>query len=254
MHRKSQTPNFSDDALRLRDEVLRSCQPADPRHRLGADDDPNRIGQGTQGTVGAALTETFERVESLLGEAQTGRLTVPAKADHETLRGHDDSQSNEGGRGESGDQAPSLSARAEAFLRDGTARSRRGLVDDQSAARSRKLRHDDEYGELRGHLFAKHVATLTTADQQKLNDGKHPSQSHALASDAEPYCTLLDSHLKTLGVNARKIELGCYHMDRIVLTVTLDDSESELGRKLPWLFQGFEVFYMRNPVENATNQ
>ena len=81
MHRKSQTPNLYDDAVRLRDEVLRSGQPADPRHRLGADDDPNRIGQGTQGTVGAALTETLERVESLLGEVQTGRLTVPGKAD-----------------------------------------------------------------------------------------------------------------------------------------------------------------------------
>ena len=38
-----------------------------------------------------------------------------------------------------------------------------------------------EYGELRRHLFAKHAATLSTEDQQKLNDGNHPSQSHALS-------------------------------------------------------------------------
>ena len=109
-----------------------------------------------------------------------------------------------------------------------------------------------EYGELRRHLFAKHAATLSTEDQQKLNDGNHPSQSHAYASDAKPYRELLGAHLNTLGVNAIEIVLGWYHMDRIVLSVTLDESELESRKQLPWLFQGFEVFYVKESSENAT--
>ena len=102
-----------------------------------------------------------------------------------------------------------------------------------------------EFGELRRHLFAKHAATLSAEEQQKLNDGEHPSQSHAFASDAEPYCELFDAHLKTLGVNAVEIVLGWYHMDRIVLTTTLEQSDLESQNKLPWLFRGFEVLYIK---------
>ena len=113
-------------------------------------------------------------------------------------------------------------------------------------------RYITEYGELRRHLFAKHTATLSTADQQKLDDGKHPSQSHAFASDAESYCDLLDAHLKTLGIVAGEIVLGWYHMDRIVITVTLDESDLGSCAKRPWLFEGFEVFYVAKPNEIAT--
>jgi len=115
-----------------------------------------------------------------------------------------------------------------------------GMIDNEEL----RDRYINEYGELRRHLFAKHAATLSAADQQKLNDGNHPSLSHAFADAAQPYCNLLDLHLKTLGVIADDIVLGWYHMDRIVLMVTLNDTDPESDeKKSPWLFQGFEVFY-----------
>jgi len=124
-----------------------------------------------------------------------------------------------------------------------------GMIDDVEL----RDKYITEYGELRRHLFAKHAATLSSADQRKLNDGEHPSQSHSFASDAEPYCDLLDSHLKSLGIVANEIVLGWYHMDRIVLTVTLNDSDVDSrGNRRPWLFQGFEVFYIGKHNEIAT--
>ena len=108
-----------------------------------------------------------------------------------------------------------------------------------------RAKYITEYGELRRHLFAKHAATLSDADQQKLHDGKHPSQSHAFAEHAEPYRALLDGHLKSLEIIAKDVELGWYHMDRIVLTVTLSESDVEsTAARRPWLFQGFEVMYV----------
>ena len=115
-------------------------------------------------------------------------------------------------------------------------------------------RYITEYGELRRHLFAKHSATLSPDDQRKLNDGTHPSQSHSFATDAEPYCQLLDSHLRSIGIVPHEIVLGWYHMDRIVLTVYLDDSQVPGDTKPPWLFQGFEVFYVPRSDECTKEQ
>ena len=115
-------------------------------------------------------------------------------------------------------------------------------------------RYITEYGELRRHLFAKHAATLSTEDQQKLDDGTHPSQSHSFATDAEPYCRLLDSYLRSIGIVPDEIVLGWYHMDRIVLTVYLDDSQVPADTKPPWLFQGFEVFYVPRSTKDTTEQ
>ena len=115
-----------------------------------------------------------------------------------------------------------------------------GMLDDEQ----RRNRFIDEFGELRRHLFAKHATTLSDIDQQKLRDGKHPSQSHSFATDAEPYRERLDSHLRTLGISAVEIALSWYHMDRIILSVTLSDADYELTESSrPWLFQGFEVLY-----------
>ena len=110
MHRKSQTSNLSDDALLRRAEVLRSGPLADSRHRFQADDDSNRLGQGQQGTIGAALTETFERAESLLAQVQADRPAVPRQDAQQDLRRHHDSQSDEASRGKGRDQTQNLSA------------------------------------------------------------------------------------------------------------------------------------------------
>lgn len=115
-------------------------------------------------------------------------------------------------------------------------------------------RYITEFGELRRHLFAKHKSTLAPDDQQKLSDGTHPSQSHSFAADAEPYCQLLAGHLRLLGIEADEVELGWYHMDRIILTVHLGDSRVPEGTKPPWLFQGFEVFYLARSKEETTEQ
>ena len=101
-----------------------------------------------------------------------------------------------------------------------------------------------EYGELRRQLFAKHATTLSPDDQRKLKNGTHPSQSHSFAAEAEPFCQLLNDHLRSLGIVPVEIVLGCYHLDRIVLTVYLDDLSDSGDTKAPWLFQGFEVFYL----------
>lgn len=109
----------------------------------------------------------------------------------------------------------------------------------------------NEWGELRRHLFAKHASTLSGSDQQKLRDRNHPSQSHAFAKDAEQYCKSLNAHLKLLGIVADEIVLGWYHLDRIVLTVTLDESDLESTKQQrPLLFQGFEVFYSLKHIQN----
>ncbi len=112
-----------------------------------------------------------------------------------------------------------------------------------------------QYGELRRHLYAKHVATLPPDDQQSIDEGRHPSQSHRFAVEAQPYCEQLERHLGTLGLDVSEVHLGRYHMDRIVLTVeTPEHLYAAKYRKLPWLFQGFEVKYISTTNKNATEQ
>jgi len=110
-------------------------------------------------------------------------------------------------------------------------------------------RYITEYGELRRHLFAQHAATLSPEDQRKLKEGTHPSQSHSFAADAEPFRQLLSDYLRSRGIVPDEIVLGWYHMDRIVLTVYFDSSHIPDRTQLPWLFQGFEVFYISRASE-----
>ncbi len=110
-----------------------------------------------------------------------------------------------------------------------------------------------QYGELRRHLYAKHVATLSSDDQQAIKDGCHPSQSHRFADAAQPYCELLERHLVSLGLNVSDVHLGWYHMDRIVLSVeTPEQLDVSRFTKLPWLFQGFEIKYSSSEHKDAT--
>ena len=112
-----------------------------------------------------------------------------------------------------------------------------------------------QYGELRRHLYAKHVATLAPDDQQAINDGSHPSQSHRFADDAQPYCEQLERHLGALGLDVSGVHLGWYHMDRIVLTVeTPEDLDAARFGQLPWLFEGFEIKYISTANKDATEQ
>ena len=99
-----------------------------------------------------------------------------------------------------------------------------------------------EYGELRRHLFAEHIKTLSWEEQLEFQEGTHPSQSHRFADRAERFVPLLREHLVSLGFPC-EVCLGRYHMDRFVLSAGLDEDPGERRRELPWLFRGFEIKY-----------
>jgi len=99
-----------------------------------------------------------------------------------------------------------------------------------------------EYAELRQHLFARHIKTLSPQEQHEFKRGTHPSQSHRYADRAEPFTSLLREHLADLGFPC-EVFLGWYHLDRLVLSADLVDEPGQRQRELPWLFRGFEIKY-----------
>jgi hypothetical protein len=100
-----------------------------------------------------------------------------------------------------------------------------------------------EYGELRQHLFQKHIDTLSDDEQRQFTEGTHPSQSHLFAKRAEPFAAALAAYLAALGLPA-KVSLGWYHLDRIVLAAELEVDPGARRSELPWLFRGFEIKYL----------
>lgn len=77
-----------------------------------------------------------------------------------------------------------------------------------------------QYADLRRHLFAKHIKTLSREEQRQFREGSHPSQQHRFAKRAEPFAALLQEHLTSLGIPS-VVCLGLYHMDRIILRADL---------------------------------
>ncbi len=110
------------------------------------------------------------------------------------------------------------------------------------ADRTERDRRIIEYGELRKHLFALHIKTLTLQEQREFKECAHPSQRHCFADRAEPFVALLQEHLASLGFQS-KVCLGLYHLDRIVLSADLEKDPTERQHELPWLFRGFEIKY-----------
>ena len=114
-----------------------------------------------------------------------------------------------------------------------------------------------EYGELRRHLFEKHIRTLPETEQELFKTGRHPSESHRFAAQAEPYAERLQRHLESLGEKVAAVRIGFYHCDRIVLSVDLEPRPRAIDLEtLPWLFEGFEIKYwvdpnQANPGDNA---
>ena len=108
------------------------------------------------------------------------------------------------------------------------------------AERERRLH---EYGELQRFLFAKHLASLPEAEQQEYRAGTHPSQSHRFRDRALPIAQQLQEELARRGY-AAKVEIGFYHIDRIVLYAELSRwPKEEEWQSWPWFFRGFEVKY-----------
>jgi hypothetical protein len=108
------------------------------------------------------------------------------------------------------------------------------------AERERRLH---EYGELKRFLFARHLASLPEAEQQEYRAGAHPSQSHRFCDRAQPIAQELHEVLASRGYEA-KVEIGFYHLDRIVLYAELSRwPGEETWPTWPWFFRGFEVIY-----------
>lgn len=100
-----------------------------------------------------------------------------------------------------------------------------------------------QYGELRRHLYQKHIKSLDTDEQQLIAENRHPSQSHRFADNALPYLDSLKQELDLIGLVYNSVELGMYHMDRIILSVDLDPVQQADPAGWPWLHRGFEVKY-----------
>jgi len=108
------------------------------------------------------------------------------------------------------------------------------------AERERRLH---EYGELERYLFAEHLATLPEAEQQEYRAGTHPSQSHRFRDRARPIARQLQEELARRGY-AAEVEIGYYHLDRIVLSAELSRLPGEEEwPSWPWFFHGFQVMY-----------
>jgi hypothetical protein len=108
------------------------------------------------------------------------------------------------------------------------------------AERERRLH---EYGELKRFLFAKHLGSLPEAEQQEYRAGTHPSQSHRFRDRAALTAQQLQEELAQRGYVA-KVEIGFYHLERIVLSAELSRwPNEEEWPSWPWFFRGFEVRY-----------
>jgi hypothetical protein len=87
------------------------------------------------------------------------------------------------------------------------------------AERERRQR---EYRELWRYLFAQHVAGLPDDVQQAFFEGRHPSQTHDHAEEAEPFVELLRGELAARGI-AAEVSVARYLDGRTVLDVLLPE-------------------------------
>lgn len=111
------------------------------------------------------------------------------------------------------------------------------------ADEAERERRQREYGELQRFLFARHLASLPEAEQQEYRAGTHPSQSHRFRDRADPIARELQEELERRGY-ATTVEIGFYHLDRIILSARLPRwPGEEEWPSWPWFFRGFQVLY-----------
>jgi hypothetical protein len=99
-----------------------------------------------------------------------------------------------------------------------------------------------QFAELKQHLWEKHIASLSEAERKQFADRTHPSLSHRFKDRAAPFLEALKQEFARLGYTA-EVSLGFYHLDRIVLSASLDRTPPGRLRGVPWLFRGFEIKY-----------
>ncbi|HTD68496.1 MAG TPA: hypothetical protein VK846_18395 [Candidatus Limnocylindria bacterium] len=102
-----------------------------------------------------------------------------------------------------------------------------------------------QLGELRKHLFDLHLRSLSEQQRKLLNEGKHPSQDHALGSAALPIARALEDKLRHLPF-VKRVGVGAYHCNRNVLDVFVSGIELSDSRlvEVPDFYEGFEVLAM----------
>lgn len=100
----------------------------------------------------------------------------------------------------------------------------------------------DELAANRQRLADRHIRSLGSATRKAFAQGVYPSQSHAFADAARPFIPRLEQHFAALGIPA-KVDLGLYHLDRIVLFATLAADPGPRLATFPALFEGFEIKY-----------
>jgi hypothetical protein len=107
-----------------------------------------------------------------------------------------------------------------------------------------------QLAELKQHLWNRHIASLTEAEQNEFQNRTHPSLSHKFRDRAQPFTVEFQNHLASLGYKSEvKIIFG--QMDRLLLHATLDKTPPNRLRGVPWLFRGFELRYtFPDTVEN----
>jgi hypothetical protein len=111
------------------------------------------------------------------------------------------------------------------------------------ANESERERRLHEFGELERYLFAKHLASLPEAEQKAYQAGTHPSQSHRFRDQALPIAKQLQNELLQRGYTA-KVEIGFYHLDRIIFWAELSHwPTEEEWPDWPWFYCGFQVKY-----------
>ncbi len=148
MHQEPQATNLSDNTLRHRDAILRSGQPAHPRHRLQANANSYPARQRSQATSSPALTATTQRAERILEAVQAQLADLSRQDTRQAVCRHVDSKGDQRFGKTCGHQEEYLASHAQAFLRDGTVGSGSRLADDQSSARPCVLRNDDDLSTL----------------------------------------------------------------------------------------------------------
>ena len=182
MHRKPQTSNLSDDALLGRTAILRGCQPEDCGSRLRPNDAAGGLRQGEERTIGATLTEAFDRAENLLDEIQADQTVLSGQDAGQDLRRHVDSESDESRWQQGGHQEACVSACSQTQLRDRTSRGGSGSVDDQQATGARELCDHDDLSALSSRASEQYAQSTGLAPRQATADIE-PAQREQLGRE-----------------------------------------------------------------------
>ena len=99
----------------------------------------------------------------------------------------------------------------------------------------------DQYGELRQHLFDKHIKTLPDEIQKQLKSGRHPSQSHSKIKQTEPVLQRLKDIVAGLDF-IKDVSIKKAQMDLVQFNVILKNEPTlEQAEMVPEYLEGYVV-------------